>query len=81
MLDIIMVSSILCSRTENGPLVDVEINGGEEELAEAILIMAVKHYLMSQEPLPLRSTSLDNKYVAELDLKCFFFEMNSMSCS
>ena len=68
-----------CIRTLDGPLVDVKIDGGQEDLAEAIIILAVRHYLASQEPLPIKNCSVEPKYVAELDLNCFSFELLSMS--
>ena len=68
-----------CIRNLDGPLSDVKIEKGQEDLAEAIIVLAVRHYLASQEPLPIKNCSVLPKCVAELDFNCFSFELFSIS--
>ena len=66
-------------RTPGRLLADIIIQGGDEQLAEAILILAVKHCIAAQAPLPERSGDISNLYVAELDMYCFYSELNHMA--
>ena len=73
------MATIDVEKLSKEPLVEVSISGGNEKLAEDLIIHAVKHYLASQLPLPLNPDYVDDKTVALYDLQCFYFEMFSMA--
>ena len=72
-------SSIDVEKVPEGPLVKVSINGGDEKLAEDLIVLSAKHYISSQLPLPTEIVRVDEETVASYDLHCFYFEMFSQA--
>ena len=72
-------SEIVVNRVQEDPLAEVKIKGGDELLAEALLILAVKHYFASQEPLPMEREETNEEDIVFYDLKCFITETISIS--
>ena len=72
-------SSIDVEKLSEEPLVKISISGGDEKLAEDLIVLSAKHYISSQLPLPTDPVCVDEKTVASYDLHCFYFEMFSMA--
>ena len=75
------VSKIDIMKMPGEILTDVMITGGDEDLAEAILVHAARHALAASRALMSREGRTEESQIVFYDLNYFFTELSFMSAT
>ena len=74
-------SRINFKRRQDDVLADVVISGGNEVLAEALIIQAARHFLAASSPLPKKPSDMAEDDIFYFNINCFISEIMSMSAN